>query len=149
MSLFVLMGSSPSEVRVILGGEARVKTLKLLTIVLATGVLAGAQGTGSKHKVSITFDYDFTQTPVCPAKTAKTCVTQFNLYDISAGVAKSTKLMSFAPPAGANGVVKGITATTPLLVFEPGKHLLAVTAQMKKGDESDPNKCTIWVEIPQ
>ena len=83
------------------------RTLKLLTIVLATALTAGAQGTGSKHKISITFNYDFTQTPVCPAKVAKTCVAQFNLYDISAGVAKSTKLMSFAPPAGASGVVKG------------------------------------------
>jgi hypothetical protein len=125
-----------------------VRTLRVLTIVLATVLTAGAQGTGSKHKISITFNYDFTQTPVCPAKTAKTCVTQFNLYDISAGVAKSTKLMSFPPPAGATGVVKDIKATTPPLLFEPGKHLLAVTAQMTKGDESDPNKCTIWVEIP-
>jgi hypothetical protein len=125
------------------------KTLRFLTIVLATALMAGAQGTGSKHKISITFNYDFTQTPVCPAKAGKTCVAQFNLYDISAGVAKSTKLMSFAPPTGATGVVKGIGATTPLLLFEPGKHLLAVTAQMSKGDESDPNKCTIWVEIPK
>jgi hypothetical protein len=52
-----------------------------------------------------------------------------------------------APPAGANGVDKGIAATTPLLLFEPGKHLLAVTAQMSKGNDSDPNKCTIGAEI--
>jgi hypothetical protein len=132
-----------------LAGRARVRKLRLLTIVLATALTAGAQGPGSKHKISITFNYDFTQTPICPAKTAKTCVTQFNLYDISAGLANSTKLMSFPPPAGARGVVKGIAVTTPVLLFEPGKHLLAVTAQMTKGDESDPNRCTIWVEIPE
>jgi hypothetical protein len=140
--------SRDRKVRVILGGEDKVKTLKLLTIVFATALATGAQRTGSKHKISVTFNYDFTHTPVCPAKTAKTCVEQFNLYDISAGVAKRTKLMSFPPPLGATGAVKGITAITPLLLFEPGKHLLAVTAQMSKGDESDPNKCTIWVEIP-
>lgn len=126
----------------------RLKTLTILLALCAAALVCEAQSTGSKHKVSITFNYDFSRTPVCPAKTAKSCVTQFNLYDISAGVQKRTKLMSFPPPAGATGVVKGITATTPLLVFEPGKHLLAVTAQMSKGDESDPNKCTIWVDVP-
>lgn len=122
--------------------------VQLLTVVLASALTTGAQVTASKHKVTITFNYDFTNAPVCPAKTAKTCVQRFNLYDISAGVAKRTKLMSFPPPDGANGFKKGITVTTPPLLFEPGKHLLAVTAQMSKGDESDPNKCTTWVEIP-
>jgi len=121
-----------------------------MALVLLTATLVcSAQSTGSKHKISVKFNYDFSQTPVCPAKSAKAaCVTQFNLYDISAGVQKKTKLMSFPPPAGATGVVTGITATTPELLFEPGKHLLAVTAQMSKGDESDPNRCTIWVDIP-
>jgi hypothetical protein len=128
--------------------EGVLKALTILAVVCATALVCAGQSAGSKHKISITFSYDFSHTPVCPAKTAKSCVTQFNLYDISAGVQKRTKLMSFPPPAGATGVVEGITATTPLLVFEPGKHLLAVTAQMSKGDESDPNKCTIWVEVP-
>lgn len=124
------------------------KGIAIVLIVCASALTSEAQSAGSKHKVSITFNYDFSQTPVCPAKNAKSCVTQFNLYDISAGLQKKTKLMSFPPPAGASGTVKGITATTPLLVFEPGKHLLAVTAQMSKGDESDPNRCTIWVDVP-
>lgn len=72
----------------------------------------------------------------------------FNLYDISAGIAKKTRLMSFPVPEGAHGMVNGITATTPQLVFEPGKHLLAVTAEQTKGGESDPQKCTVWVDIP-
>lgn len=124
------------------------KAFATVVIVCLTAICCGAQVAGSKHTISIHFNYDFTETPVCPAKHGKTCVTQFVLYDISAGLQKRTKLMTFAPPAGASGLVKGITATTPVLVFEPGKHLLAVTAQMSKGDESDPNKCTIWVDIP-
>lgn len=124
------------------------KALTILVLACAAALTCVPQSTGSKHKISIKFNYDFSQTPVCPAKNAKSCVTQFNLYDISAGVQKRTKLMSFPPPVGATGMVKGITATTPLLVFEPGRHLLAVTAQMSKGDESDPNKCRIWVDVP-
>lgn len=117
-------------------------------MICATALVCAGQSSGSKHKISVTFNYDFSQTPVCPAKTEKSCIMHFNLYDISAGVQKRTKLVSFPPPADAVGLVKGITATTPPLVFEPGKHLLAVTAQMSKGDESDPNKCAIWVDVP-
>jgi hypothetical protein len=136
-----------------LAAEVLVKGIALVLLVWGSTLTSGAQSPaaqspGTKHKISITFNYDFSGTPVCPAKNAKSCVTQFNLYDISAGIQKKTKLMSFPPPAGANGNVKGITATTPLLVFEPGKHRLAVTAQMSKGDESDPNRCTIWVDVP-
>jgi hypothetical protein len=117
-------------------------------MVCVTALACDAQTSGSKHKITITFNYDFSKTPVCAANETKSCITQFNLYDISGGVQKRVKLMSFPPPTGAAGVVKGITATTPLLVFEPGKHLLAVTAQMSKGGESDPTKCTIWVDVP-
>jgi len=111
--------------------------------------LPSGQATGTKHKISIAFDYDFTPTPACSSSTKTPCIEQFNAYDISAGLGKRTKLISIPVPPGAHGVVKGIVATTPLLVFEPGKHLLAVTAQMSDGTESDPNKCTIWVQIPE
>lgn len=124
------------------------KAIKIVVIVCATAFVCAAQSSASKHKITITFEYDFSKTPVCAANATKSCITEFNLYDISGGVQKRTKLMSFPPPAGATGLVKGITAITPLLVFEPGKHLLAVTARMSKGSESDPTKCTIWVDIP-
>lgn len=125
--------------------------MKLTQLVALIGVAAmtcAAQTNGAKHKISINFNYDFSHAQVCSTKNTKSCVTQFNLYDISAGLQKKTKLMSFPPPAGATGVVEGIKATTPELVFEPGKHLLAVTAQISNGTESDPMKCTIWVEVP-
>lgn len=128
--------------------EVALKAFRTAAIVCLMALCCDAQSAGSKHTISIRFDYDFSETPVCPAKSDKPCVRQFVLYDISAGAQKRTILMTFAPPAGASGLVKGITTTTPSMVFEPGKHLLAVTARMSKGDESDPNKCTIWVNVP-
>lgn len=125
--------------------------MKLTEIVALIGLATmtcAAQTSGTRHKISINFNYDFSHTPVCSTKHTKSCVMQFNLYDISAGLPKKTKLMSFSPPAGATGVVDGIKATTPDLVFEPGKHELAVTAQTSNGTESDPMKCTIWVQVP-
>jgi hypothetical protein len=125
-----------------------VKTLGLLTVLFAVALEACSRGTDSKHRITVTFDYDFTQTPVCSPTIGKTCVQQFNLYDISAGITNRAKLMSFPVPGDANGLVKGITVTTPLLPFKPGKHLLAVTAQLSKGGESDPDQCTVWVQVP-
>jgi len=125
-----------------------VRTLGLSTVLFATVLVARVQGNDSQHKITVTFDYDFTQTPVCSPAIAKACVHQFNLYDISAGITKRAKLMSFPPPADASGFVKGITVTTPRLPFKPGKHLLAVTAQLSEGGESDPKQCTVWVQVP-
>jgi hypothetical protein len=52
------------------------------------------------------------------------------------------------PPPDATGFVKGITATTKPFVFTSGKHMLAVSAQMPNGLESDFNKgCTTIVKI--
>ncbi len=130
------------------GAEVPVRTLGVLTALFAAALLSCAQGADSKHSITITFNYDFTQTPVCSPKIAKACVQQFNLYDISPGITKRAKLMSFPPPADASGFVKGITLTTPLLPFKPGKHLLAVSAQLSTGGESDPNQCTVWVQVP-
>ncbi len=123
------------------------RTLGLLTLLCATALVAGAQGTESKHTITFTFNYDFTLTPACSPTIAKACVQQFNLYDISAGITKRAKLMSFPPPADASGFVKGIVVTTPLLPFKPGKHLLAITAQLSKGGESDPSQSMIWVQV--
>jgi hypothetical protein len=123
------------------------KALLLLAIALAAPA-AAAQARRSRHKITIKFDYDFTRTPPCSAKVKKKCVQRFTVYDISAGWAKRTALMSVPVPPGAHGIVNGISATTPLLLFEPGKHWIAVVAQMPEGAESDPYRCTVWVEIP-
>ena len=110
------------------------------------------------HKISFTFDYDFRVTPACSPEVTHACVQQFNFYDISAGIPKRTKLGSIPVPAGATGLVKGISFTTESFLFNPGKHLVAVSAQMPcrirrsagscNGVESDLSKCSTIVKIP-
>src|ERR1700691_6196512 len=59
------------------------------------------------HSIGVTFDYDFKNTPACwPKGTSKTCIQQFNVYDVSGG---RYKLFSIPAPEGATGVVKSIT----------------------------------------
>jgi hypothetical protein len=100
------------------------------------------------HKISFTFDYDFSVTPACPQEVKKTCVQQFNFYDISQGIQKRVKLGSMPVPTGAKGFVKGISATTDPILFNSGRHMVAVSAQMVDGSESDPSKCATIVKIP-
>jgi hypothetical protein len=94
----------------------------------------------------VEFSYDFTLVPACSSTVAKKCIAQFNVYDISAG--KPIKLFSIPAPPGAKGPVKSITGESQPLLFESGKHLLAVTAQMVSSEESDPHACTVWAQIP-
>jgi hypothetical protein len=101
----------------------------------------------STHKITFTFDYDFRITPACSAEIKKGCVQQFNFYDISSGLATRVKLGSFPVPAGAKGLVKGISITTERRLFNPGKHMVAVSAQLADGMESDVSKCSTIVKI--
>jgi len=127
----------------------RLIVARTLVAMVLIGLLSGSvQTTQAKHTISCTFDYDFRVTPACSPKVTEGCVQQFNLYDISAGIPKRVKLGSIPVPAGASGFVKGISATTDPLLFESGRHLLAVTAQMPNGLESDFTKCTTIVKIP-
>ncbi len=116
-----------------------------LWLLLFTGAVCPQEST---HKISFTFDYDFGATPACSRKVITACVQQFNLYDISQGTTKRVKLGSIPVPAGASGLVKGISGTTEPLLFNPGKHMIAVTAQLPDGSESNPRKCATVVEIP-
>jgi hypothetical protein len=100
------------------------------------------------HKISFTFDYDFRVTPACSKEIVKKCVQGFIFYDISQGIAKRVKLGSMAVPAGASGLVQGISATTEAMVFNPGRHRVAVAAQTVEGTESDLSKCNTIVQIP-
>jgi hypothetical protein len=121
---------------------------KLSAIVLITlfcGTLLASQST---HKITFTFDYDFGVTPACSPKVKQACVQQFNFYDISVGIPKRTKLGSMPVPAGATGPVKGISFTTEPFLFNSGRHMVAVSAQMPNGAESDLSKCTTIVRIP-
>ena len=101
----------------------------------------------AKHSITVKFDYDFSRSPVCSAKITTKCVQQFNVYDVSGGSQHRVKLFSVPVPAGASGQMKGITATSPQLVFEPGTHFFAVTAQPTTGDESNPVACETTAQI--
>lgn len=125
----------------------------ILAVALAAVLACAAEAGQSKHKITVTFDYDFTHHLSCSAsirdkKEKKECVRQFIVYDISAGLPNRTELMSILAPPDAHGLVKGISGSTPLLLFESGQHLIAVVAQTPKGSESDPNQCTVWITIP-
>ena len=99
----------------------------------------------SKHVITLTFDYDFTKTPACSAAVKVHCVAKFSVYDISS---HKPYFLFFAPvPKGAQGVVKGITATSPQLLFAVGKHRIAVSAVEPDGSESPPHECKTIIEI--
>jgi hypothetical protein len=119
----------------------------LLAVILMAGFSAAGQADGSRHSVTVTFDYNFGLTPACSEKVTEKCVKQFNVYDISAGAEKRTRLFTIPADPGAKGVVKGITGTGPLLLFSPGKHLIAVVAQTPSGRKSDMMACVAWIKI--
>ncbi len=101
-----------------------------------------------QHTVTVTFDYDCRLTPACSKKVTKNCVQQFVAYDISAGMKNATMLFPIPLPVFTKGAVQGITATSPLLEFESGKHLISVTAMGPDGRHSKRNLCTTWITIP-
>lgn len=134
----------------------RRKAACVLAFALSAILARPAEAGQSKHRITITFSYDFAHQPACSSdsnkgkdkKNKKPCVQQFVAYDISAGLERRTKLLSIPVAQDAHGLVSGITATTPLLLFESGRHLIAVVAQTPSGLESDPNQCAAWVNIP-
>lgn len=117
-------------------------------VVLASLVLAPvASPKPSVHKIRFTFSYDFRITPPCSSTVKERCVQQFNFYEISKGISNRVKLGSMPVPADATGFVKGITGTTKPFLFTSGKHMVAVSAQMPDGSESDLNQCTKIIKI--
>lgn len=99
------------------------------------------------HSIGVTFDYDFAKMQACSSKekgTSKTCIKQFNVYDVSGG---RYKLFSIPAPEGAAGLAKGITGKSPTRHFEPGTHFIAVAAENSAGVESDVNAAKFSVEI--
>jgi hypothetical protein len=104
--------------------------------------------THGPHTVTVTFDYDFRLTPACSTKVPKNCVQQFIAYDISAGIKSATMLFPIALPTNPVGAVHGITAISPKLDFESGKHLISVSAMGPDGKHSNKSLCTTWIVIP-
>ena len=117
-------------------------------LVLASLVLAPVVSPKpSMHKIRFTFSYDFRITPPCSSTVKERCVQQFNFYEISRGISNRVKLGSMPVPADATGFVKGIAGTTKPFLFTSGKHMVAVSAQMPDGSESDLNQCTKIIKI--
>jgi len=117
----------------------------------SSSVSSAPAGTSAQptHVVTVTFDYDFNKTPACSAKlNTKHCVEQFIAYDISAGAKHPTMLFPIPLPASPVGQVKGITKAGPPLEFEPGKHLISVSAMAPDGTHSRRSLCTTWITIP-
>jgi hypothetical protein len=103
-------------------------------------------GAGSAlHSITVQFDYDFTKSPACTVKVTKACVQKFNVYDISSE--KPYLLFSIPAPQNAQGLMKGITATSPRMWFAVGSHRIGVSAQMPDGEKSPPRDCKIIIEI--
>jgi len=97
------------------------------------------------HSITVQFDYDFTQTPACSTKVTTACVKTFDVYDISGD--KPYLLFSVPVAQNARGVMKGITATSPRMLFAIGKHRIGVSAQMPNGEKSPPRDCKVIIEI--
>jgi hypothetical protein len=97
------------------------------------------------HSITVQFDYDFTKTPACTAKVTTACIRTFDVYDISGE--KPYLLFSIPVPANAQGLMKGIAATSPRMLFAIGKHRIGVSAQMSNGDKSPPRDCKVIIEI--
>ena len=101
----------------------------------------------SRHTITFMFSYDFSVTPACSSSIKEKCVQQFNFYEISPGIANRVKLGSIPAPANAAGLVKYITGTAKPFLFTSGKHMVAVSAQMPDGSESDLSQCTKIIKI--
>jgi len=118
-------------------------------LLLASLVLAPAVSPKpSRHTIRFVFSYDFRITPPCSSTVKEKCVQQFNFYEISPGISNRVKLGSIPAPADATGFVKGITGTTKPFLFTSGRHMVAVSAQMADGSESDLSQCTKIIKIP-
>ena len=122
-------------------------TTKLSAALLLSLLYGGALFSQPRHKITVRFDYDFRIIPACSPEMKLPCIEQFNFYDISAGTLKRVRLGSIPVPSGASGLVKGIVGTSEMLLFSPGKHMIAVSAQMPNGAESELSECTTIVKI--
>lgn len=116
--------------------------MKKLVACVGWMILLAAVGRGAtgQHTVAVTLNYDFTTDAACSPTVTKSCLQQFNIYDMTTGTA--VKLFSVTAPAGANGPVNGITGTSGPLSLASGVHVFGATAQMADGTESNPNGST-------
>jgi hypothetical protein len=97
----------------------------------------------NRHRITVTFDYDFTENHACSPTVTTNCLVRFNVYDISGTT--PIKLFSIPAPSGADGRVTNITGSIRPLPSKLAKHVFAVSAQMASGTESSPQACAASV----
>jgi hypothetical protein len=120
----------------------------LLALILLAGFSTAGQEEGVTRSLTVTFDYYFGLWPACSATVTQKCIKQFNVYDVSAGTAgQRTRLFVIPVDPAAKGLAKGITGTSPVLLFKPGKHWIAVVAQTSSDVKSELFACVAGVQI--
>jgi len=115
----------------------------LIGMILATVLMASAQ---AAPNVSVKFNYDFTNKVLCSTTVTTNCVDHFEtLADVT-----GTLLGTQAVPAGATGVVTGITGQATVPGF--GTVTIHEVAVAKNGAgarvQSDPLKSLTTVLLP-
>lgn len=119
----------------------------LVVLALLGGVTPiRAQNAPKTHTIHVTFDYDFKRFHGCAEKNKKPCLKQFNVYNVT-DAGRRFLLFTIPAPPGAKGEVKNITGASKPLVFAPGQHMIAVTANTDQGGESDPRACYTMITI--
>jgi hypothetical protein len=129
------------------GGASSMRRPVLLALILLAGYPAAGETDGASHSLTVTFDYNFEMTPACSATVTQKCVKEFVVYDLSAGYANRTVLLTIPVDPTAKGAVHGITGKTKVLLFAPGKHLISVVAQDPSNQHSNAEECVAWIEI--
>lgn len=114
---------------------------RLFILLLTSLCCVGAPSSPPTHTIRFTFNYDFRSTPACCKKVKVVCVQQFNFYDISQGPEKR----SLPAKPGAKSFIKNISGTSDPQIFNPGRHRVAVAAQLSDGRESDVRQCSVVV----
>jgi len=89
------------------------------------------------HTITVTFNYDFSKTPVCEKKVVKNCVRTFLVYDVTDGATKKKYLFTIPAADNAKGVQQ-VSYTAQNVVIASGMRTLAVTASDFQGVQSDP-----------
>ena len=121
-------------------------TIFALAVFFAAVTPVRPQNAPKTHIVRVKFDYNFKRFHGCKKKNKGPCLQEFNVYNVTR-TGKRFLLFSIPAPPGAKGEVQGITGASKPLVFVPGQHMIAVTAETDLGAESDPHGCFTMVDI--
>lgn len=97
-----------------------------------------------QHRLTVSFDYDFSRTRACRPGQTRRCVQEFRVNEIS--YLKPRTLFTIPVPGGSTEFLKGITGTSDSVQFsaDRGKTTIAVVAVDARGGESNPTSA--WIK---